>query len=223
MAWEITPLGEVCRLTLVHDDIHGESPTASFMASRWGPMVSGLKTLLETGEALPSVEGLPEAPTVDIDLAAHREQGVAANNRAWVLLGAPQRSAADDEQLVHAVHASAYHWGYAGTPVHQARAEYMCSRAYSVLGRAEPALRHAERCLEIIGREGLVDFDLAYAHEAVARALACGGRLDEAAAHLEAARAVPIADDEDRSIFDGDLAAEPWFGLTPAPSATVGG
>ena len=58
------------------------------------------------------------------------------------------------------------------------------------------------------------DFDLAYAHEARARALACLGRLDEAGAELAAARAVPIADDEDRKILDGDLAAGPWYGLT---------
>ena len=60
---------------------------------------------------------------------------------------------------------------------------------------------------------GLVDFDLAYAHEARARALACLGRLDEAAAQLAAARAVEIADADDRAIVEGDLAAGPWYGL----------
>lgn len=61
---------------------------------------------------------------------------------------------------------------------------------------------------------GLGDFDLAYAHEAQARALACLGRMDEAAVALKAAHAVPIADDHDRAIIEGDLAAEPWYGLT---------
>jgi hypothetical protein len=59
----------------------------------------------------------------------------------------------------------------------------------------------------------LADFDLGYAHEARARALACLGRLDEAAQEFAAARAVEVADDDDREIFEGDLAAEPWFGL----------
>ena len=59
----------------------------------------------------------------------------------------------------------------------------------------------------------LGDFDLAYAHEARARALACLGRRDEAVAERALAAAVPIADDEDREIVVADLAAEPWFGV----------
>jgi hypothetical protein len=39
-------------------------------------------------------------------------------NRVWVLLEKPDRSAADDDEMVHAAHASRYHWGQAGQPVH---------------------------------------------------------------------------------------------------------
>ena len=60
---------------------------------------------------------------------------------------------------------------------------------------------------------GLEDFDLAYAHEALARAAAAAGRAEEAQRHRAAAAAVPIADDEDRKIFLADLEAEPWFGV----------
>jgi hypothetical protein len=60
---------------------------------------------------------------------------------------------------------------------------------------------------------GLVDFDLAYAHEATARALACTGDAQAAADHLAAAREVEIADAEDKAQVDSDLAAGPWFGL----------
>ena len=88
-----------------------------------------------------------------------------------------------------------------------------------MLGHGDAALHHADRTAAIVAAAGLDDFDLAYAHEARARALACLGRLDEAAGELAAARAVPIADDEDRAIVDGDLAAGPWFGLAAAASA----
>ena len=74
--------------------------------------------------------------------------------------------------------------------------------------------------MAIVGDAGLADFDLAYAHEARARALACLGRSDEAADELAAARAVPIADAEDRAIIESDLAAGPWFGLPAAAPAT---
>jgi len=56
------------------------------------------------------------------------------------------------------------------------------------------------------------------AAEAMARALACAGELDQAAAWYARASAAgaAIADDEDREIFTGDLATGPWFGLRGA-------
>jgi len=52
----------------------------------------------------------------------------------------------------------------------------------------------------------------------MARALACAGELDQAAAWYARASAAgaAIADDEDREIFTGDLATGPWFGLRGA-------
>jgi hypothetical protein len=54
-----------------------------------------------------------------------------------------------------------------------------------------------------------------YAAEAMARALACAGDLDQAATwHSRATAAgATVADDEDRQIFTDDLATGPWFGL----------
>jgi hypothetical protein len=77
-------------------------------------------------------------------------------------------------------------------------------------------LHHARRCLELAEDEpGVADFDHAYAAEAMARALACAGDLDQAATwHARAKKAgEAVADGEDREIFTGDLAAGPWFGL----------
>ena len=68
---------------------------------------------------------------------------------------------------------------------------------------------------------GAADFDHAYAAEAMARALACAGDLDQAATwHARATAAgEAIADDQDREIFTGDLTTGPWFGL-PANTRT---
>lgn len=52
VTWEIEPLGQTCRLVLVHDDFEGETPTYRITGSGWSPILSGLKTLLETGEPL---------------------------------------------------------------------------------------------------------------------------------------------------------------------------
>ena len=59
----------------------------------------------------------------------------------------------------------------------------------------------------------VADFDHAYAAEAMARALACAGDLDQAYLVLGHAAGAIVADDEDRQIFTDDLATGPWFGL----------
>jgi uncharacterized protein YndB with AHSA1/START domain/DNA-binding transcriptional ArsR family regulator len=50
--WEIVPMGEACLLRLTHDDFDGETSTYRSVGKGWSPILSGLKTLLETGEAL---------------------------------------------------------------------------------------------------------------------------------------------------------------------------
>jgi hypothetical protein len=66
-------------------------------------------------------------------------------------------------------------------------------------------LRSADRCLAVCRDHGLTDFDLAYAHEARARALRELGRDQEAAETWAAATAVPIAEQDDRDIVAADF------------------
>ena len=149
----------------------------------------------------------------------HRELGRSLNGLVWQLLASTDRTNDDDARMVDAAHASQYHWRQAGGPP-GTRGEWLVSHVYAVLGRAEPALHHARRCLELTGAEpGVADFDHAYAAEAMARALACAGDLDQAAAwHTRATAAgAAISDGEDREIFTADLTTGPWFDL-PAGS-----
>jgi uncharacterized protein YndB with AHSA1/START domain/DNA-binding transcriptional ArsR family regulator len=54
VTWEIESLGaETCKLTLVHDDFPTETLTFRSVGSGWPKVLSSLKSLLETGEALP--------------------------------------------------------------------------------------------------------------------------------------------------------------------------
>ena len=41
VTWEITPLGEVCRLTLLHQDLYGAPRTRQITATGWPPLVLG--------------------------------------------------------------------------------------------------------------------------------------------------------------------------------------
>ena len=52
VTWEIEPRGEVCLLTLTHDDFDGITTTYKQVGLGWNPVLSGLKTLLETGTPL---------------------------------------------------------------------------------------------------------------------------------------------------------------------------
>ena len=140
----------------------------------------------------------------------HRTLGVDLFNKTWTLMENPTCTPEQGDELIHCAHASAYHWLQVGTAANRARSEWQCSRVYVTLGRAEPALHHARRCLEIseAAPEALEDWDLPFAHEALARAHALAGDADEAARHLALARELGarIADAEDREILLKDLA-----------------
>jgi hypothetical protein len=146
-----------------------------------------------------------------LDAAMHRQVAVALFNYVWTLLADERRTPDQDVELVHAAHASAYHWMKVGTAANRARSEWQCSRVYAVLGRPEPALWHARTMLEICEREGIGDWDLAFAHEALARAHATAGDTDEANRWLEQARnsAADIAEDDDRELVLADLETIP--------------
>jgi DNA-binding transcriptional MerR regulator len=146
-----------------------------------------------------------------LDDATHRQVGVALFNHVWTLLENEQRTAEQDIEMVHAAHASAYHWMQVGTAANRARSEWQCSRVYAVLRRPEPALWHARLVLEICEREGIGDWDLAFAYEALARAHAVAGDADEAARWLEQARnaAAAVAEDDDRELVLADLETIP--------------
>ena len=53
VTWEIEPQdGGICKLTVVHDEFDGETATYRTVATGWNLVLSGLKTLVETGEPL---------------------------------------------------------------------------------------------------------------------------------------------------------------------------
>ena len=141
----------------------------------------------------------------------HRTQAVAANQATWALLERDDLPPDDATDLLRCAFASAYHWARAADrgPEHDVRADHLIAKSYVKLGNATEALRHAQRCLAGATAAGLVDFDLAYAHEAMARAQALAGDTEGSLASWRAARAVPIADPEDQAILDADLADAP--------------
>jgi hypothetical protein len=144
-----------------------------------------------------------------LDAGDERQLAAGLFNYVWSLLDKPGRSADEDDQMVHAAHASRYHWGIAGGPQQWARGEWQCARVYAVLGRFEPALHHARRCLQLTSEHDFGPFDSGCAHEALARSYQVIGDTAKTAEHVALARAhaAGITDAEDRAILDGDLAS----------------
>ena len=138
----------------------------------------------------------------------HRRLGIDLYNRTWTLMDSP------GDEMLYCAHASAYHWMQGGgTTANRARSEWLCSRVYSILGRPEPALHHARRCLELVesAPTEMEDWDIAGAHEALARAHLVAGETDEARRNYELARedTAKIADPEDAKHIEADLDALP--------------
>jgi hypothetical protein len=140
-----------------------------------------------------------------------RQVAVDLFNHVWTLLELTPRTPQQDAEMLHAAHASCHHWMRVGAPVNAVRGEWQVSRVYAVLGRGEPALFHARRCLDLATLHGIGDWDLAYAHEAVSRAAAVAGDEDEArrSAGLARRAAEAVADPDDLEHLLEDLATLP--------------
>jgi hypothetical protein len=143
--------------------------------------------------------------------AVHRQLAVDLFNHTWTLLDKSDRSPAEDETMIHAAHASAYHWLQVGTPLNFERSDWQLSRVYAVLDRPEPALHYAHHCLEICRVESIGDFDLAFAYEALARAYATNQDHDQSQQYLKLAKEAgeQIGEEDDRQYFFAELATVP--------------
>lgn len=91
----------------------------------------------------------------------------------------------------------------------------MISHVYAVLNRPEPALHRAELCMELTKENNLVDFDLAYAYEGMARAFASSGEKAESEKYIRLAKEAgeKMKNKEDKDLFFGDFAAGPWYNV----------
>jgi len=56
VTFEIEPLGEQVKLTVIHDDLEPGGITGSMITRGWPRVLANVKTLLETGETLPDLQ-----------------------------------------------------------------------------------------------------------------------------------------------------------------------
>ena len=151
-----------------------------------------------------------------LDLETHRQLGKDLYNHTWSLIDSADRTPEQDDEMVFATHASAYHWSKGGgTLANAARGHWQIARVYATLRRGESALWHAGRCLalaEAAVKAGVADdWDIPGALEGLARAQAVAGDRDAAEATRARAREAleGIADPEDRQLIEQDLQSIP--------------
>jgi hypothetical protein len=150
---------------------------------------------------------MPPARLPDLDRDTERRLAAGLFNETWRFLDMPKRRPEQDDEMLHAAHASRYHWGKVGEPVALARGEWLCSRVYCVLKRPSSAIWHAHRCLELCQEFGGEDWDEAAAYEGLARAYSVAGNKNERNAWLARAHEAikAIKSQEDREPIEADL------------------
>ena len=91
-------------------------------------------------------------------------------NECWNYIEKTDRTIEDDFQMIHLAHASRFHWSEVGGPTEAQAGEWQISKVYNILGHAESAMVHAKECLRICEENNIKDFNICFAHEAMANA-----------------------------------------------------
>jgi hypothetical protein len=146
-----------------------------------------------------------------------KARAIAAHAEAWRLLDKADRTPVEVPAMIGAAHASLAAWEEAGTFVEAQRGNWLVARCYVEAGLAEPALEFARRTMELTAKhkDGLADFDRAFAKEIAARAWGLAGNRERGAKHYADTKMLgeAIADPGDRAEFFHQFSRGPWFGL----------
>jgi len=138
---------------------------------------------------------------------AHRHFSAFCFNRTWDLLDKPERTAAENEEMIQACLASMWHWSQRPDCKNRERSvgAWQASRVYAVAGQGENSLHYAQLALDFA--HDLPPFFQAYAFEALARAEAVLGKREAARKYLDKAAALSskVGDAEDRELLEADL------------------
>jgi hypothetical protein len=144
--------------------------------------------------------------------AWHRRFAAAANNRAWDL-SAQTRDTAEDQEMLNAAHASAWHWTKVGTELNRMRATMLLAEVHALLGLGQSALAYAEEMRTYFLGVQSPDWEVAFVHVVHAHAASAAGKTEKHRASYELAVAALDAlssEEEHRNVAD-------TFGHVPKP------
>ena len=127
-----------------------------------------------------------DATTSEAATAWHRRFAAAANNRAWEL-SVRTRDAAEDQEMLNAAHASAWHWTKVGTELNRMRATMLLAEVHALLGLGQSALAHAEEMRTYFLGVQSPDWEIAFVHVVHAHAASAAGETEKHRASYELA------------------------------------
>jgi hypothetical protein len=134
-----------------------------------------------------------------------------ANNRAWALSEMASRTREEDDEMLHAAHASAYLWTSIGNEHNTALAHLLLGQVHSLLGNAIAAARFANSSSEYFSSRDSAPEELAFAHAIAANAAHCrGDAISHQAEYAAAQRALEaISNAEEKEIVLATLRVIP--------------
>ena len=142
----------------------------------------------------------------------HRRFAAAANNRAWDL-SVQTRNAAEDQEMLNAAHASAWHWTKVGSELNRMRATMLLAEVHALLGLGQSALAYAEEMRTYFLGVQSPDWEVAFVHVVHAHAASAAGDTEKhrASYGLAVAAIAAVSSEEER----GNVAGT--FGRVPKP------
>ena len=148
----------------------------------------------------------PQVPGFDTR-KAHHYFAASCFNKAWELIEKPDRTPADDEEMVRLSQASIYHWTQREDfkQSNLSIGYWQASRIHAILGRGDEGRRYGQLCLQSSPEEE--PFLRAYAYEALSRAERVAGNLAVSSEHRDEAMRIvnAVEDEEDRKALLADL------------------
>lgn len=146
---------------------------------------------------------MPNNLTEEEIARSHRWHAVECNNLAWSLAELPSRSELQDEEMLNAAHASAFHWGKVGDELNQARGRMLLAHVHALVGDGKAALTSARQSHDYITAHNPPDWEIAFSYAILAHAAHAAGEADLHREYYAKAKELgeAIADPEDKKIF----------------------
>jgi hypothetical protein len=134
-----------------------------------------------------------------------------ANNKAWALAEATNRTSDEDEEMLHAAHAATHFWRLIGDASNHAHSFQLLAHVYALLGLPEPAKHYLLKSQPFFLERDAALWERAFAHAVAANVSAAAGEQEAHRIHYHQAELdiAALEDEEDRKILNATMRVIP--------------